>query len=272
MRRKNTLVRRGKIPLHRERDRVTLKGISRVMTASSPPSPDEELKLVMRAKQGDITARDRLILSHIRFVFSMAREYEGTGLPLVDIVIEGLLGLIHAIEYYNETYPCRFISYAVWWIRKYMENFVYAYWCPCRVPPAVVEEYHRMKRIEEIMYQKKGTNPPPGEIKIDRFRRELMHVVTLMNHAPSEEIELTEYNHGGNWTEKKDTTTFLSHFLKHLSKEEEMVFIYIMGLNGMPPLGFKEVSAFTGIKYRKVQYLWKAIKKKLRSFLKTSRQ
>lgn len=89
-----------------------------------PVSREEERKLVKLAKQGDISAKNRIIESNLRFVFNVAKNYKGCGVSLNELISEGNMGLIKAIEKFDLTKEVKFISYAVWWIRQGIQAYI----------------------------------------------------------------------------------------------------------------------------------------------------
>jgi RNA polymerase primary sigma factor len=126
--------------------------------------PEEEVELARRVHEGDEEAREKLVLSNLRFVVSVAKQYQNFGLPLTDLISEGNLGLLKAVELFDETKGFKFISYAVWWIRQTIlqaiaenarvirlsQNKLIAIQRINRCIMALEQEYHREPTVEEI--------------------------------------------------------------------------------------------------------------------------
>jgi RNA polymerase sigma-32 factor len=90
---------------------------------------DEEFRLAVRLKQhNDMEAAEKLVVSNLRFVVKIAHEYRNYGAKLVDLIQEGNIGLMHAVKKFDPYKGYRLISYAVWWIRAYMQNYIIRSW------------------------------------------------------------------------------------------------------------------------------------------------
>ena len=123
-------------------------------------SPDEEVELAQRIKQGDQIALDRLVRANLRFVVSVAKQYQNQGLGLADLINEGNDGLIKAAQRFDETKGFKFISYAVWWIRQAILQAVAEQSRMVRLPLNQVGFLSRVKKTAsylEQLYQRKPT-------------------------------------------------------------------------------------------------------------------
>ena len=89
-----------------------------------PIQKDEETKLIIRAKNGDINAQNKILEANLRFVFNIAKRYKGMGVPLLDLISEGNLGLMKAIKKFDPNRDNKFITYAVWWVRESIKQFI----------------------------------------------------------------------------------------------------------------------------------------------------
>lgn len=123
-------------------------------------TPDEEVELAQRIKLGDQFALDRLVRANLRFVVSVAKQYQNQGLSLADLINEGNVGLIKAAQRFDETKGFKFISYAVWWIRQAILQAVAEQSRMVRLPLNQVGMLSRVKKTAsylEQLYQRKPT-------------------------------------------------------------------------------------------------------------------
>lgn len=119
-------------------------------------TPEEETELARKAVSGDAAAREKLINSHLRFVVSIAKQYENTGFGLMDLINEGNLGLMTAVEKYDPERGYHFISYAVWWIRQAIMKAINEKSRAIRLPLNRVNE---LIQIEKVMKESGISNP-----------------------------------------------------------------------------------------------------------------
>lgn len=123
-------------------------------------SPDEEVILAQKIRMGDQAALDRLVSANLRFVVSVAKQYQNQGLSLADLINEGNVGLIKAAQRFDETKGFKFISYAVWWIRQSILQAVAEQSRTVRLPLNQVGLLARVKKVAsslEQLYQRKPT-------------------------------------------------------------------------------------------------------------------
>lgn len=128
-------------------------------------SPEEEIKLTKKVKEGDEKAKNKLIESNLRFVISVAKQYQGKGLPLVDLIQEGSLGMIEAATKFNPDKGFRFISYAVWWIRQSIMKAISEQCRTIRVPMSQVVYINKINKATERFEQLNGRKPSLEELE-----------------------------------------------------------------------------------------------------------
>jgi RNA polymerase primary sigma factor len=127
-------------------------------------TPEEEVQLAMRIRQGDQPALDRLIKSNLRFVVSVAKQYQNQGLTLPDLINEGNLGLIKAALRFDETRGFKFISYAVWWIRQSILQSLAEQSRIVRLPLNKVGLTNRISKAYQQLEQEFEREPTPEEL------------------------------------------------------------------------------------------------------------
>jgi RNA polymerase primary sigma factor len=126
--------------------------------------PDEEVQLAMRIREGDQLALDRLIKANLRFVVSVAKQYQNQGLTLPDLINEGNLGLIKAALRFDETRGFKFISYAVWWIRQSILQSLAEQSRIVRLPLNKVGLTNRISKAYQQLEQEYEREPTPEEL------------------------------------------------------------------------------------------------------------
>ncbi|MFQ5863902.1 MAG: RNA polymerase sigma factor RpoD/SigA [bacterium] len=130
----------------------------------SPLPPKEEIELTRRIRKGDSVALDKLVKANLRFVISVAKEYQGQGLPLQDLISEGNLGLIKAAQRFDETRGFKFISYAVWWIRQSILQALAEQSRVVRLPLNRVGAINKVGRVLEKLEKAYGREPSMQEV------------------------------------------------------------------------------------------------------------
>jgi RNA polymerase primary sigma factor len=125
---------------------------------------EEEVRLAKRIRQGDKIALEKLTKANLRFVVSVAKNYQNQGLSLADLINEGNIGLIKAAKRFDETRGFKFISYAVWWIRQAILQALAEQSRIVRLPLNRVGTLHKIGKISSSLEQAYGRNPSPDEI------------------------------------------------------------------------------------------------------------
>lgn len=140
--------------------RMYLKEIGKVPLLSA----DDEIKLAKRMESGDEEARKRLAEANLRLVVSIAKRYVGRGMLFLDLIQEGNLGLIKAVEKFDYTKGYKFSTYATWWIRQAITRAIADQARTIRIPVHMVETINKLMRIQRQLLQELGRDPQPEEI------------------------------------------------------------------------------------------------------------
>lgn len=128
-------------------------------------TPEKEVELTRRIKLGDKAAANELVTANLRFVISVAKQYQNKGLDLVDLIQEGNIGMLEAAYKFDETRGYRFISYAVWWIRQSIMRAISEQCRTVRVPMSQIVNMSKINKMSEKFEQKNGRVPSMEEIE-----------------------------------------------------------------------------------------------------------
>ncbi len=143
--------------------KVYLKEIGRVPLLT----PEEETSLAMRIIDGDVRAKQRLSEANLRLVVSIAKRYVGRGMQFLDLIQEGNLGLIKAVEKFDYTKGFKFSTYATWWIRQAITRAIADQARTIRIPVHMVETINKVKKVSSQLLHKNGHEPTAEEISLE---------------------------------------------------------------------------------------------------------
>jgi RNA polymerase primary sigma factor len=220
-------------------------------------TPTEEVGLTQQVRRGDHDALNKLVQSNLRFVVKVAKEYQNQGLPLIDLIHEGNLGLIKATNRFDETRGFRFISYAVWWIRQSILQALAEHSRIVRLPLNRVSLINKVNVIvRELMqyYDREPTSEeisnvleiPDQDVK-EALSRENYHLSLDQPFYQNEEGNLKEYLSNPN-IQMPDASLLIESLkqevrrvLKTLSTREERIIKMYFGLDCDRPLTLEEI-------------------------------
>jgi RNA polymerase primary sigma factor len=200
--------------------KVYLKEIGRVPLLT----PDEEVDLAIRIADGDVNAKKRLSEANLRLVVSIAKRYLGRGMQFLDLIQEGNLGLIKAVEKFDYTKGFKFSTYATWWIRQAITRAIADQARTIRIPVHMVETINKVKKVSTQILHEKGHEPTAEEIaeKLDMSVEKVREIVRVAQEPVSLETPIGEEedSHLGDFIPDIDTPAPADEASHALLKEQ----------------------------------------------------
>ncbi|MBP3039662.1 RNA polymerase sigma factor RpoD [Bacillaceae bacterium Marseille-Q3522] len=200
--------------------RMYLKEIGRVDLLSA----EEEVILAKRIEQGDEEAKRRLAEANLRLVVSIAKRYVGRGMLFLDLIQEGNMGLIKAVEKFDYDKGFKFSTYATWWIRQAITRAIADQARTIRIPVHMVETINKLIRVQRQLLQDLGREPSPEEIAedMDLTPEKVREILKIAQEPVSLETPIGEEDdsHLGDFIEDQDATSPSDHAAYELLKEQ----------------------------------------------------
>jgi RNA polymerase primary sigma factor len=228
-------------------------------------SADEEAELATKAKKGDSIAREKLIKANLRFGISVAKHYSGTNCPLEDLICEANKGLVEAIEFYDPTTGFKFISYAVWHIRKNILIFINSHSRTVRIPLNIQTGIRNYQKAENFFISKNGREPSIEETiemmeeqglpalsknSIDSIKNNPSTISLDPIYTSSDEDKKSPINilNSGDRTDhisnENDFRKTLESIMGVLTPTESAMIIMRYGLDGKDQMTYAQISEF----------------------------
>ena len=245
-------------------------------------TPDEEIALAVRIQKGDGEARDQMIKANLRLVVKIAHDYEGLGLPLLDLINEGNIGLMKAVERFDPTKGSKLSTYSAWWIKQAIKRSLANQSKTIRLPVHLVDKISKLKRTALKLQEALGREPTDEELgeememdalKVARLRRAAIRPASLDspigddNSTFAEIVSDEKAENPYKQLEDKTVNDMLYDLIKTLPHREATILEYRFGLDGGSERTLEEVGEHFNVTRERVRQIQNLELSKLRKMI-----
>jgi len=246
-------------------------------------TPQEEIQLAARIKRGDKKAREQMIKANLRLVVKIARDYEGIGLPLLDLISEGNIGLMKAVERFDPKKGGKLSTYGSWWIKQSIKRALANQSKTIRLPVHLVDKISKMRRVSMKLQEQFGREPTDEELAVElemtptRVRQMRLAAIRPASlDAPIGDDESNNFsevvedeNAPTPYEDLEDKTVFvmLRDMVKHLDAREATILQFRFGLDGGTEKTLEEVGKKFGVTRERVRQIQNLALRKLRKMI-----
>jgi RNA polymerase primary sigma factor len=246
-------------------------------------TPAEEIELAAKIKKGDKKARELMIKANLRLVVKIARDYEGIGLPLLDLISEGNIGLMKAVERFDPKKGGKLSTYGSWWIKQSIKRALANQSKTIRLPVHLVDKISKMRRLSMRMQEELGREPTDEELaaelgmtaaRVAQMRLAAIRPASLDapigdedSNSYAEIVEDENATSPYEDLEEKTVTGMLQDMVKHLDTREATILRYRFGLDGGTEKTLEQVGEKFGVTRERVRQIQNLALRKLRKMI-----